>query len=132
MNPVPRFVLAGVTVLARFDWRQMRMGRGEAETILATLFFTAQILWLERPGFAGNRTSHFSLVMFGVIGLMFLPVTLAATPSWPALVRAYDSGVVIGCTLGIIPAIIGLSVAKHVLVAILVMGLGVDAPHANR
>jgi hypothetical protein len=32
------------------------------------------------------------------------------------------------CTLGAIPAIIGLSVAKHVLVAILVMGLGVDAP----
>lgn len=32
------------------------------------------------------------------------------------------------CTLGAIPAIIGLSVAKHILVAILVMGLGVDAP----
>jgi hypothetical protein len=32
------------------------------------------------------------------------------------------------CTLGIIPAIIGLSVAKHVLVAILVMGIGVDGP----
>jgi hypothetical protein len=36
------------------------------------------------------------------------------------------------CTLGIIPAIIGLSVAKHVLVAILVMGLGVDAPNSRR
>jgi hypothetical protein len=32
------------------------------------------------------------------------------------------------CTFGIIPAIIALSVAKHVLVAILVWGLGVDAP----
>jgi hypothetical protein len=32
------------------------------------------------------------------------------------------------CTLGAIPAILGLMVAKHVLVAILVMGLGVDAP----
>jgi hypothetical protein len=31
------------------------------------------------------------------------------------------------CTLGWIPAIIALAVAKHVLVAILVMGLGVDA-----
>lgn len=31
------------------------------------------------------------------------------------------------CTLGPIPAIIGLMVAKHILVAILVMGLGVDA-----
>jgi hypothetical protein len=32
------------------------------------------------------------------------------------------------CTLGPIPAILGLMTAKHVLVAILVMGLGVDAP----
>jgi hypothetical protein len=32
------------------------------------------------------------------------------------------------CTLGPIPAILALMVAKHILVAILVMGLGVDAP----
>ncbi len=32
------------------------------------------------------------------------------------------------CCLGPIPAIIALSIAKHVLVAILMMGLGVDAP----
>jgi hypothetical protein len=32
------------------------------------------------------------------------------------------------CTLGAIPAILGLMVAKHVLVAIVMMGLGVDEP----
>jgi hypothetical protein len=32
------------------------------------------------------------------------------------------------CTLGAIPAIIALAVAKHILVAILLMGLGVDTP----
>jgi hypothetical protein len=31
-------------------------------------------------------------------------------------------------TLGAVPAIISLSIAKHILVAILVMGLGVDKP----
>lgn len=31
-------------------------------------------------------------------------------------------------TLGTIPAVISVSIAKHVLVAILVMGLGVDEP----
>jgi hypothetical protein len=31
-------------------------------------------------------------------------------------------------TLGWVPAILGLVVAKHVLVALLVMGLGVDQP----
>jgi hypothetical protein len=35
------------------------------------------------------------------------------------------------CTLGVVPAILGLMVAKHVLVAILVMGIGVDAPRPN-
>ena len=32
------------------------------------------------------------------------------------------------CTLGALPAIIALMIAKHVLVAILLVGLGVDAP----
>ena len=32
------------------------------------------------------------------------------------------------CTLGPIPAIIAIVTAKHVLVAIYVMGIGVDAP----
>ena len=36
------------------------------------------------------------------------------------------------CTLGVFPAILALMVAKHVLVAILMMGLGVDAPRADR
>lgn len=31
------------------------------------------------------------------------------------------------CTLGVIPAIIALMIAKHILVAVLVMGLGVDS-----
>jgi hypothetical protein len=31
------------------------------------------------------------------------------------------------CTMGLVPAILALAVAKHVLVAILAMGLGVDA-----
>jgi hypothetical protein len=35
------------------------------------------------------------------------------------------------CTFGAIPAILALMVAKHILVAILVMGLGVDAQHAE-
>ena len=35
-------------------------------------------------------------------------------------------------TLGTVPAVLSLSIAKHVLVAILVMGLGVDAPDDTR
>lgn len=36
------------------------------------------------------------------------------------------------CSFGAIPAIIALSVAKHVLVAILMMGTGIDAPQPPR
>lgn len=32
------------------------------------------------------------------------------------------------CTLGVIPAIISLAIAKHILVAILAMALGISAP----
>ena len=32
------------------------------------------------------------------------------------------------CTFGVIPAIVAVMIAKHVLVAILMMGLGVDDP----
>jgi hypothetical protein len=32
------------------------------------------------------------------------------------------------CTLGVIPAIIAILIAKHVLVAIVLMGSGLDAP----
>jgi hypothetical protein len=35
------------------------------------------------------------------------------------------------CTFGAIPAILALMTAKHILVAILVMGLGVDARRAE-
>ena len=36
------------------------------------------------------------------------------------------------CTFGAIPAILALMTAKHILVAILMMGLGVDAQPADR
>ncbi|MHB1422050.1 MAG: hypothetical protein ACYC3I_02405 [Gemmataceae bacterium] len=36
------------------------------------------------------------------------------------------------CTFGAIPAILALMTAKHILVAILVMGLGVDAQRSER
>ena len=47
---------------------------------------------------------------------------------WQLLLTAITVGVTAWiCTFGWIPAILALLTAKHVLVAILVMGLGVDA-----
>lgn len=94
-------VLAGIGVLAQVDWHRFRLGRGEAETLLSTLFFTAQILWLDRPVFASNRVRHTTLVMFGVTALLFLPLTLATSPGPGAIRRAFASGTVLGLVLAI-------------------------------
>ena len=70
-------VFVGVGVLAQVDWRSLRLGRGEWETLLGSLVFTGQILWLDRPGFARNRVTHFSLVMFVTMAMLAVPVGLA-------------------------------------------------------
>ena len=63
----------GIGVLAGVDWRTLRLGRGEGETILSSFFFAAQIFWLERPAFARNRTAHATVVMFAVLTATLLP-----------------------------------------------------------
>lgn len=67
-------VMVGVAILAKVNWQTMHMGRGEWETIAASVLFTGQILWLERPQYARNDANHFSLVMFLVMSLACLPV----------------------------------------------------------
>lgn len=67
-------VMAGVAVLGRFDWRALRLGWGEIETLISTMFFSAQILWLERPIFRGNHTGRVTLAMFAIIAAVNVPV----------------------------------------------------------
>ena len=84
-------VIAGAAVLSGVDWRAFHLGRGEMETLLASVLFTGQILWLERPRFTGNNVNHFSLVMFATMALVCLPVALVTSPSAGAWVRAYST-----------------------------------------
>ena len=91
-------VLTGVAVLAKIDLRTVKLGRGEWETILASIVFTGQILWLERPQYSRNRVDHFSLVMFAGIALMALPVCLLTMHQPGDLLRAYRAPLVIGLT----------------------------------
>jgi drug/metabolite transporter (DMT)-like permease len=69
-------VMVGVAILGRFDWRALRLGRGELETLISTVFFTGQILWLEKPIFRGNHTGRVTLVMFAVVAAVNAPVFL--------------------------------------------------------
>ncbi|MBI3414542.1 MAG: DMT family transporter [Verrucomicrobia bacterium] len=100
--------VAGVAVLADLDWRTLRLGRGELETIIASIIFTGQILWLQRAKFRDNHADHFSLIMFGAMALLCAPIawwTQAAPGDW---LIAYSTPATIGwlgvlvifCTLG--------------------------------
>jgi drug/metabolite transporter (DMT)-like permease len=101
-------VLAGVAILGEFDWRTFRMGRGEAETLLASVFFMGQILTLERPEYANNRVVPITLLMFLVQGLVFLVLALGTAPSLGAMLVplgipawwALSVALVVLCTLG--------------------------------
>jgi drug/metabolite transporter (DMT)-like permease len=101
-------VLAGAAILSNFDWRHLEIGRGEGETLISAVFFAGQILWLEKPEFAQNRTSHFTLVMFAGTALVALPVSMWSAPNAGAFVKAYANGsvllmvaaLVLFCTIG--------------------------------
>jgi len=73
-------VLVGVAILARLDPRDLRLGRGETETLIGSLFFMGQILWLERPEFAVNRSSRVTLVMFTLLGVGFTIISVVLAP----------------------------------------------------
>lgn len=68
--------LAGIAVLADFDWRSFHMGRGEAETLVAAMLFTGHIMTLEVAAFRGNDALKVSVVMFSTITAIFVPMLM--------------------------------------------------------
>jgi drug/metabolite transporter (DMT)-like permease len=92
-------VLAGVAVLGKFDWHALRFGRGEWETLLCSLFFTGQILWLERKEFAGNNSVRLTLVAFSTQALIFWAVAICLAPDAHALIAPWRSAPWLGLTI---------------------------------
>ena len=84
-------VVAGVAVLAKVNLHSFKLGRGELETLLASLLFTGQILSLEHPRYAANRSTNFSIVMFLLMALFAAPLVWATAPNAAACVQAYAS-----------------------------------------
>lgn len=82
-------VLAGVGVLAEIRMHSIKLGRGEIETLIASLLFTGQILSLEHPRYATNRPMCLTVVMLLGTGLVSLPLTVATAPSAAAWLQAY-------------------------------------------
>jgi drug/metabolite transporter (DMT)-like permease len=84
-------VLAGVAALARLNFHSLKLGRGELETLIASLLFAGQILCLEQPRYAANRPVNFSTVMFFGMALLCVPLVLATAPDAAACLRVYAS-----------------------------------------
>ena len=92
-------VMAGVAVLGRFDWGQMRLGRGELETIVCSVFFMVQILSLENPAFASTRPEKVTLVWLGLEAAAFGAMTLFTAPDLDAVIRPWCFSPWLGLTL---------------------------------
>jgi drug/metabolite transporter (DMT)-like permease len=67
-------VLAGAALLSPNFLRHFTLGPGELVTILSTGFFAGQIVWVERPVFAENRSRLVTMLMFALLGVMFSAV----------------------------------------------------------
>ena len=94
-------VLAGVAVLARFNWQEFHLGRGEFETLVSSFFFMGQILLLDRPEFLANRPVPMTLVMFtveAVVSLLFLGLT---APKWAEVPMLFASMPWLGFTVAL-------------------------------
>jgi drug/metabolite transporter (DMT)-like permease len=101
-------VLAGVAILGRFNTTTLSLGRGEWETLLSSVFFMGQILYLERSEFSSNRPEKLTLVMFatealifGVLACIIAPDTSALLHPWTSPVwLAFTGTLTIFCTIG--------------------------------
>ena len=84
-------VLAGVCVLAEIRIHSIKLGRGEIETLIASLLFTGQILSLAHPRYATNRPMCLTVVMLLATALVSLPLAVVTAPSAAAWLQAYAS-----------------------------------------
>jgi drug/metabolite transporter (DMT)-like permease len=108
-------VLAGTAVLGHVDWHTLRLGRGECETLLCSLFFMGQILCLGDAAFARNRPVPMTLVTCAVLAVVFSVMAWIAAPSPRALLLPWTSPAWVGLTV-----ILGIfcSLAAFLLIAI--------------
>lgn len=84
-------VLGGMAVLVRLNLFAIKLGRGELETLAASVMFAAQILCLEQTRYAANRMRCFTTVMLLATGAFALPVVVVTAPSAASCWRAYAS-----------------------------------------
>ena len=93
-------VTIGMAWLSGVSYRDLRLGRGEIETLLATIFFTMQILCLENPRYTSNRSLPVTFVMFLGIALLGTPHMLYSANSLSDCFTAIASPAAFGIIAG--------------------------------
>lgn len=101
-------VIAGTAILSGLRPGNLTIGRGEFETLLSTVFFTGQILTLEKARYAENRGRPVTLMMCIGIAVLALPVAWTTAPTPTAMLTASGSlpaaamltSLAVFCTIG--------------------------------
>ena len=97
-------VLLGAALLSPGLLAHLSPAFGEGMIVISTIFFAAQIVWVERPRYAANRAGVVTLIMFAMIGLFF-------AAAYPVLGGTVAEGHALFAT----PGLVGLMVIAVVL-----------------
>jgi len=65
-------VLTGVAVLSPGLLANFTLGPGAMITIISAIFFSFQIVWVERPAYVDNRTGLVTFLMFAIMSGLFV------------------------------------------------------------
>lgn len=108
-------VVLGVAWLSGVKPGDLHMGRGEAETLLAALIFTWQILCLENPRYQKNRSLPITWIMFLGITLFALPCSflIAEQPSDPFTAMQTPASWGIVAVMSLLCSIAAFSLMNH-------------------
>jgi len=74
-------VLAGVSILGNFDYKNLHFGRGELETLLCSVFFMAQVFGVENEKHSECRHEKVTLIWLGTEALLFTGLGLYSAPT---------------------------------------------------
>lgn len=106
--------MIGAATLAGIQGGRLAFGRGEWETLAGSVFFTGQILWLERPRYAGNHIPRVTTLMFALMATATAVLALLTMESPRDLIQAYQTptAIVLICALTLLCTLITFPLAN--------------------
>ena len=95
-------VLVGAALLSPGLMTHFVIGPGEVVTMFGTFFFAAQIVWVERPRYARNRSGVVTLIMFALISTVSALIYPLAGGTFRNGVDLFSTGAVWGLTFALV------------------------------